>query len=114
MKSAKDNDGNAEESKKALMCKSLTDKGWAEKQAAGFTNWLNFTLGGAEKPREGAGSDNGDQDIGEDLGDVGVGEGAADGAGGGSPLKTMMAMVRAIDDKQQTFLNRLVQSPKEN
>ncbi|CAN0209441.1 unnamed protein product, partial [Scytosiphon promiscuus] len=31
-------------SKAALLRKSLSDKGWAEKQTAGFTNWLNFTL----------------------------------------------------------------------
>lgn len=78
------------ESKSALIRKSLSDKGWAEKQAAGFTTWLNFTLGGAEKPlKEGGDGDNGEND------DVG-GDGGAGAGGGGissSPLKAMVAMV---------------------
>lgn len=79
------------ESKSALMHKSLTDKRWAEKQAAGFTTWLNFTMGSAEKPLKGRGS----ADSGEDD-DVGGG-----GGGGGvssSPLKAMVVMVSEFID----------------
>lgn len=78
------------ESKAALMRKALHDKGWAEKQAAGFTTWLNFNLVGAEQMRHG-----GDADGGGDDGEM---EGFAREAGGvsSSPLKAMFAMVRAV------------------
>lgn len=71
------------------MRKCLTDKGWAEKQATGFTTWLNFTLGGAEKPVDEAGDgDDGDNDHGI----VGCGNGSSAGVSS-SPLKAMVAMV---------------------
>lgn len=68
-----------------MLRKSLNDKGWAEKQTAGFTNWLNFTLVGAEQLRHGAGDDGEEEDGGltAEIGGV-----------SSSPLKTMVAMVR--------------------
>ncbi|CAN0114219.1 unnamed protein product, partial [Laminaria digitata] len=44
------------------MRKALHDKGWAEKQAAGFTKWLNFTLVGAEQLRHGGGDEDDDEE----------------------------------------------------
>lgn len=68
-----------------MLRKSLNDKGWAEKQTAGFTNWLNFTLVGAEQLRHGAGDDGEEEDGGltAEIGGV-----------SSSPLKAMVAMVR--------------------
>lgn len=82
--------GGDGESKAALMRKGLHDKGWAEKQVAGFTNWLNYTLVGAEQLRRG----DGDANEGDDGVDGVVGEGARGvGAVSSSPLKAMVAMV---------------------
>lgn len=75
------------------MRKVLDDKGWAEKQAAGFTNWLNFTLVGAEQPRQGEDNDGKDDGDGNQDGEF-AGE---DGGALSGPLKAMVAMVsRAI------------------
>lgn len=72
------------------MRKALHDKGWAEKQAAGFTKWLNYTLVGAEQLRRA----DGDANEGDDGVDGVVGEGARGvGAVSSSPLKAMVAMV---------------------
>ena len=65
------------------MRKALHDKGWAEKQAAGFTKWLNFTLVDAEQLRHGASDD--EEDDEEFLGEA--------GGVSSSPLKAMVAMV---------------------
>lgn len=76
-------------SKAALLRKSLNDKGWAEKQTAGFTNWLNFTLVGAEQPGLGGG-DEGQEDDGEGF--------TAEMRGvSSSPLKAMVAMVSVLE-----------------
>lgn len=77
--------GSGSSSKAALLRKSLSDKGWAEKQTAGFTNWLNFTLVGAEQLRHGSGGG------GDDDGEEGVP--AEMGGVSSSPLKAMVAMV---------------------
>lgn len=73
-------------SKAALLRKSLNDKGWAEKQTEGFTNWLNFTLVGADQLRHGG--DGGEE--GEEEGRL-----AAEAGVSSSPLKAMVAMVSA-------------------
>lgn len=74
------------------MRKALSDKGWAEKQAAGFANWLNFTLVGADQARHG--NKGGDDDSVERDGD---GAFAIKAAGvSSSPLKAMVAMVSVL------------------
>lgn len=75
--------GGGSGSKAALLRKSLNDKGWAEKQTAGFTNWLNFTLVGADQLRYGG--DGGEQEE--------EGLTAEMGGASSSPLKAMVAMV---------------------
>ncbi|CAN0165073.1 unnamed protein product, partial [Hapterophycus canaliculatus] len=65
------------------------DKGWAEKQTAGFTNWLNFTLVGAEQLRHGSSGSGGGGGEGEDDDE---GFPAELGGVSSSPLKAMVAM----------------------
>ena len=64
------------------MRKALHDKGWAEKQAAGFTKWLNFTMVDAEQLRHGGGDAEDDEQFSGEAGGV-----------SSSPLKAMVAMV---------------------
>lgn len=77
--------GGGGSSKAALLRKSLSDKGWAEKQTAGFTNWLNFTLVGADQLRHGGDGGGGVEEDG--------GLTAEMGGVSSSPLKAMVAMV---------------------
>lgn len=81
--------GSGGESKAAIMRKALHDKGWAEKQAAGFTKWLNFTLVDADQLRHGNGAGSDDEGDEEFLGEP--------GGVSSSPLKAMVAMVRRED-----------------
>ncbi|CAN0285312.1 unnamed protein product, partial [Ectocarpus sp. 13 AM-2016] len=76
-------EGTGGGSRATLLRKSLSDKGWAEKQTAGFTNWLNFTLVGAEQLRHGA-SDDGEEEAGGLTAEI--------GGVSSSPLKAMVAM----------------------
>lgn len=78
-------------SKAALLRKSLNDKGWAEKQTAGFTNWLNFTLVGAEQPRGGGDrEDEQDQGLAAEMGGV-----------SSTPLKAMVVMVSWREESRE-------------
>ena len=58
------------------------EKSWTGKQAAGFKEWLNFTLVGAEELRHGAGRD-------DELMEKGPSSELS------TPLKAMVAVVRA-------------------
>ena len=67
------------------------EKTWAEKQAVGFEEWLNFTLVGAEELRHGAGRD----DEGMEKRADSVGEEKGPSSEQSTPLKAMVAVVRA-------------------
>lgn len=78
-------------SKQALVCKALTDKGWAEKQEVGFTTWLNFTLEGVQQSQSGDHTDDDSLDAEGELRQLEERGQACSG----SPLKAVVAMVRA-------------------
>ena len=66
-------------------------KSWAERQAVGFEEWLNFTLVGAEELRHSAGRDDEDMEKRADS----VREERGPSSGLSTPLKAMVAVVRA-------------------